>query len=77
MNGSCKPLFKYFKSQRKTKILIHGFGDNVKESFMAPALRDGRLRNQNFYFIRWNFLCDTFNPWNKNQLGITREIHPL
>lgn len=43
MNKSCKPVFKFFKGQRKTKFLIHGFGDNVRESYMAPALRDGKI----------------------------------
>lgn len=41
MNKSCLPDFKYFKNKKKTKILIHGFGDNVKESYMVPILKDG------------------------------------
>lgn len=43
MNESCLPVFKYFKPQRKSKLLVHGFGDNAADSLMFPILRDGEL----------------------------------
>ncbi|KAG8335782.1 hypothetical protein J6590_060000 [Homalodisca vitripennis] len=42
MNDTCLPVFKYFKPQRKSKVLVHGFGDNAADSLMFPILRDGR-----------------------------------
>lgn len=41
MDKNCLPIFKYFRSQRKTKILVHGFGDSAEDSLMFPLLRDG------------------------------------
>lgn len=43
MNESCLPVFKYFKKARRTKVLIHGFGDNAEDSLMYPILRDGNV----------------------------------
>lgn len=41
MDKNCMPIFKYFRSQKKTKILVHGFGDSAEDSLMFPLLRDG------------------------------------
>lgn len=41
MDKNCLPIFKYFRSQRKTKVLVHGFGDSAEDSLMFPLLRDG------------------------------------
>lgn len=42
MDKNCLPIFKYFRSQRKSKVLVHGFGDSAEDSLMFPLLRDGR-----------------------------------
>lgn len=41
MDKNCLPVFKYFRPQRKSKILVHGFGDSAEDSLMFPLLRDG------------------------------------
>jgi hypothetical protein len=42
MDKKCLPIFKYFRSQRKSKVLVHGFGDSAEDSLMFPLLRDGK-----------------------------------
>lgn len=56
MDKKCLPIFKYFRSQRKSKILVHGFGDSAEDSLMFPLLRDGMHTNK--YYI------NPFNPYN-------------
>lgn len=41
MDKKCLPVFKYFRSQRKSKVLVHGFGDSAEDSLMFPLLKDG------------------------------------
>lgn len=41
MDKDCLPIFKYFRPQRKSKMLVHGFGDSAEDSLMFPLLRDG------------------------------------
>lgn len=41
LNETCLPVFKYFKPKRKSKVLVHGFGDSAEDSLMFPILRDG------------------------------------
>lgn len=41
MDKNCLPVFQYFRPQRKTKVLVHGFGDSAEDSLMFPLLRDG------------------------------------
>lgn len=41
LDKKCLPIFKYFRPQRKTKVLVHGFGDSAEDSLMFPLLRDG------------------------------------
>lgn len=41
MDKDCLPIFKYFRPQRKSKVLVHGFGDSAEDSLMFPLLRDG------------------------------------
>lgn len=42
LNETCLPVFKYFKPKKKSKVLIHGFGDDAEDSLMFPILRDGQ-----------------------------------
>lgn len=41
MDKKCLPMFTYFRPQRKSKVLVHGFGDSAEDSLMFPLLRDG------------------------------------
>lgn len=42
MNRTCLPNFRMFHADRPTAVLIHGFGDNLQESYMIPLLKDGK-----------------------------------
>lgn len=41
MDKKCLPVFKYYRPERKSKVLVHGFGDSATDSIMFPLLRDG------------------------------------
>lgn len=51
MDKNCLPIFKYFRSQRKTKVLVHGFGDSAEDSLMFPLLRDGIHNIYNIIYL--------------------------
>lgn len=61
MDKNCLPIFKYFRPQRKSKILVHGFGDSAEDSLMFPLLRDGTYLRLNYYLLKYmthiNYLC--------------------
>ncbi|KAI5750754.1 hypothetical protein M8J77_001006 [Diaphorina citri] len=63
MTAECKPVFKHFKPSRRTKILVHGFGDNSDESLMFPLLRDAYLEKDdyNIFTVDWSPLAKV--PW--------------
>lgn len=52
MDTNCLPVFKYFHPQRKSKILVHGFGDSAEDSLMFPLLRDGMYELIGIYYLR-------------------------
>ncbi|XP_065205840.1 pancreatic lipase-related protein 2-like [Planococcus citri] len=74
MNKSCLPVFKYFKNKKKTKILIHGFGDNVKESYMVPTLKDAFLSRGDFNIIAVDWSNLASKPWYNKAVENT---HPV
>ncbi|XP_065332042.1 phospholipase A1 VesT1.02-like [Cloeon dipterum] len=71
---SCKPSFKFFKSSRPTKFLIHGFGDGVQTSLMYPILKEAFLTKEdaNVFLVDWSQLAGT--PWYKAAVGNTRYV---
>lgn len=60
MNESCLPVFKYYKPQRKSKVLVHGFGDSAENSLMFPILRDGKCLSQISILVIFNPLTGSF-----------------
>ncbi|KAJ8875390.1 hypothetical protein PR048_023285 [Dryococelus australis] len=45
INDTCRPVFQHFRSSRRTKVLVHGFGDSVADSYMVPLLKDASQHN--------------------------------
>lgn len=43
-SNDCRPVFPSFSPNRRTKILIHGFGDNEAQSYMYAELRRGKFQ---------------------------------
>ncbi|XP_046389278.1 lipase member H-A-like [Ischnura elegans] len=63
-NSSCNSLgFSRFSPDRPSKILVHGFGDAARESYMLPLLRDSFLSkgDYNIFLVDWAPLSSV--PW--------------
>lgn len=71
---SCKPVFTRFDPKKKSKVLIHGFGDNADESFMyrelVKAYRDHG--DYNLIAIDWSDLSRV--PWYRTAAGNTKRV---
>nr|CAD7394098.1 unnamed protein product [Timema cristinae] len=63
LNKTCLPNFSNFRPKRPTKVLVHGFGDNVRESYMVPLLKEAFLDHDdyNVLAVNWGLLAAT--PW--------------
>ncbi|XP_071455104.1 inactive pancreatic lipase-related protein 1-like [Hetaerina americana] len=63
-NSSCASLgFSRFSPDRPSKILVHGFGDAARQSYMLPLLRDAFLSkgDYNIFLVDWSPL--SMVPW--------------
>lgn len=74
MDKNCLPIFKYFRSQRKTKVLVHGFGDSAEDSLMFPLLRDAFLNynDYNIFTVDWSELAAV--PWYNSAAKNTKHV---
>nr|CAD7409252.1 unnamed protein product [Timema poppensis] len=63
LNKTFLPSFSNFRPKRPTKVLVHGFGDNVRESYMVPLLKEAFLDHDdyNVLAVNWGLLAAT--PW--------------
>ncbi|XP_050546295.1 lipase member H-like [Daktulosphaira vitifoliae] len=74
MDKNCLPIFKYFRPQRKTKVLVHGFGDSASDSIMFPLLRDAFLNynDYNIFTVDWSQLAAI--PWYNSAVKNTKNV---
>lgn len=74
MTADCKPVFKNFKPSRRTKFLVHGFGDNHDESLMYPLLRDAFLEKDdyNIFMVDWSPMAKV--PWYNSAASNTLPV---
>ncbi|XP_050420598.1 lipase member H-like [Adelges cooleyi] len=74
MDKKCLPVFKYFRPERKSKVLVHGFGDSATDSIMFPLLRDAFLgyNDYNVFTVDWSELAAV--PWYNSAAKNTKHV---
>ncbi|KAJ1523793.1 hypothetical protein ONE63_001624 [Megalurothrips usitatus] len=74
MNSTCLPTFHTFQADRGTAVLIHGFGDNLQESYMVPLLKDAFLERADVNVLAVDWGRHAAAPWYQTAAQATESV---
>ncbi|KAE8741593.1 hypothetical protein FOCC_FOCC012886 [Frankliniella occidentalis] len=74
MNKTCLPTFENFKASRPTAVLIHGFGDNLQDSYMLPLLKDAFLERTDVNVLAVDWGRHAATPWYQTAAQATEAV---